>query len=104
MENWRAKLRTAGVPASPIRRLDEVVNDPQCAVREMFPYMTDFGAGQIKVVGSPIKFLEQPAVALSSVPRLGQHTKEILSDWFGMDSIELSHLQATGVILQGGNV
>ena len=33
MENWRAKLRTAGVPASPIRRLDEVINDPQCAVR-----------------------------------------------------------------------
>src|ERR1700682_3790058 len=52
MENWRAKLRTAGVPASPVRRLDEVVNDPQCAVREMFPYTTDPGAGLARVVGS----------------------------------------------------
>src|SRR3981189_2824346 len=60
MENWRAKLRAAGVPASPIRRLDEVVNDPQCAVREMFPYTTDPGVGQVRVVGSPIKFLDEP--------------------------------------------
>lgn len=104
MENWRAKLRTAGVPASPIRRLDEVVNDPQCAVRKMFPYATDPGAGQVRVVGSPIKFPDQPAGALSSAPELGQHTKETLSDCFGMDSTELSHLQAAGVILQGGKV
>jgi len=100
MENWRAKLRTAGVPASPIRRLDEVINDPQCAVREMFPYTIDPGDGQVRVVGSPIKFHEQPAAALSSAPELGQHTKQTLSDWFRMDSTELSHLQAAGVILQ----
>jgi crotonobetainyl-CoA:carnitine CoA-transferase CaiB-like acyl-CoA transferase len=101
MENWRARLHTAGVPASPIRRLDEVVNDPQCAVREMFPYTIDPGARQVRVVGSPIKFPGQPAAALSSAPQLGQHTNETLSDWFGMDSTELSHLQAAGVILQG---
>src|ERR1700730_6862731 len=100
MENWRAKLGAAGVPASPIRRLDEVVSDPQSTVREMFPYVTDPDVGQVTVVGSPIKFHEQPAVALSTAPRLGQHTNETLSEWFGMDSTQLNHLQATGVILQ----
>jgi crotonobetainyl-CoA:carnitine CoA-transferase CaiB-like acyl-CoA transferase len=104
MESWRAKLRAAGVPASPIRRIDEVVNDPHCAVREMFPYMTNPGAGQVRVVGSPIKFSEEPAAALSSAPELGQHTKQTLSDWFGMDSAELCQLQAEGVILQGGSI
>ena len=104
MENWRIKLRAAGVPASPIRRLDEVVSDPQCAVREMFPYTIDSSVGQVKVVGSPIKFSEESAAAPSSAPGLGQHTKETLSDWFGMDSTELSHLQASGVILQGTDV
>jgi formyl-CoA transferase/CoA:oxalate CoA-transferase len=99
MENWRAKLRTAGVPASPIRHLDEVVNDPQCAAREMFPYATDPGVGQVRVVGSPIKFLEEPVAALSGAPGLGQHTEETLSDWFGMNSTELSRLRAAGVIL-----
>jgi crotonobetainyl-CoA:carnitine CoA-transferase CaiB-like acyl-CoA transferase len=104
MQNWQAKLRAAGIPASPIRRLDEVVNDPQSAVREMFPYTTDPVAGQVRVVGSPIKFTNQLASALSSAPELGQHTKQTLSDWFGMDSTELSHLQAAGVILQAGDM
>jgi crotonobetainyl-CoA:carnitine CoA-transferase CaiB-like acyl-CoA transferase len=70
----------------------------------MFPYATDPAAGQVRVVGSPIKFPEQPAAALSSAPELGQHTKQTLSDWFGLDSTELSHLQAAGVILQAGDV
>src|ERR1700694_4970575 len=96
MDNWRAKLGTAGVPASPIRRLDAVVNDPQCAVREMFPHATDPGTGQVRVVGSPIKLPEQPAVVLSSAPQLGQHTSETLSDWFGMDSTDLGHLTSSG--------
>jgi crotonobetainyl-CoA:carnitine CoA-transferase CaiB-like acyl-CoA transferase len=104
MQNWQSKLRAAGIPASPVRRLDEVVNDPQCAVREMFPYTTDPVAGQVRVVGSPIKFTNQPASALSSAPQLGQHTKQTLSDWFGMDSTELSHLQAAGLILQAGDM
>jgi crotonobetainyl-CoA:carnitine CoA-transferase CaiB-like acyl-CoA transferase len=103
MQNWQSKLRAAGIPASPVRRLDEVVNDPQCAVREMFPYTTDPVAGQVRVVGSPIKFTNQPASALSSAPELGQHTKQTLSDWLGMDSTELSHLQAAGLILQAGD-
>src|ERR1700726_2491442 len=41
LENWLTKLRAAGVPASKIRRLDEVVNDAQCAVRNIFPNMPD---------------------------------------------------------------
>jgi glutaryl-CoA transferase len=98
-ENWQAKLRAAGIPASPIRRLDEVVNDAHCEERKMFPYTTDPNSGQIRVVGSPIKFPEEPTTFLESAPKLGQHTKETLSDWFGMDSTELSDLQATGVIL-----
>lgn len=103
MEHWQAKLRAAGVPVSPVRRLDEVVSDPQCAVRETFPYVTDPKLGRVKVVGSPIKFSEEPAVALAGAPELGQHTKETLSDWFGMNSTELGNLQAAGVILQGGH-
>ena len=102
MQNWLAKLRAAGVPASPIRRPDEVVNDEQGAVREMFPYTTDPSLGQVRVVGSPIKFIDEPAAGLSRAPGLGQHTKEALSDWFGMDSTELCHLHAAGVILLEG--
>jgi crotonobetainyl-CoA:carnitine CoA-transferase CaiB-like acyl-CoA transferase len=102
-ENWLAKLRAAGVPASPIRRFDEVVNDAQSAVRGMFPYITTPGAGQTRVVGSPIKFPEEPEVVPSMAPVLGQHTNETLTEWFGIDATELHRLQSAGVILQASD-
>jgi crotonobetainyl-CoA:carnitine CoA-transferase CaiB-like acyl-CoA transferase len=100
MENWLAKLRSAGVPASPIRNFDEVVNDPQSAVREMFPFVTHPGSGPLKVVGSPIKFSETQAIVSTGAPVLGQHTKETLSDWLAMDATEFNQLHSDGVILQ----
>jgi crotonobetainyl-CoA:carnitine CoA-transferase CaiB-like acyl-CoA transferase len=101
MENWLAKLRAAGVPASPIRRIDEVVNDPQSAARQMFPFVLHPTAGQLRVVGSPIKFSETPAIVSTSAPVLGQHTQETLSEWFAIDATELGQLHSAGVILQG---
>lgn len=100
MANWVGKLRAAGIPVSPIRRLDEVVNDPQSAVRELFPYVTDPENGLVRVVGSPIKFSETPATHSSSAPLLGQHTKETLSEWLAMDATEFDELRSAGVILQ----
>jgi len=100
MENWLAKLRAAGVPASPIRRFDEVVNGAQSHVREMFPSITHPSSGQLRVVGSAIKFSETPAIISTSAPALGQHTKETLSEWLAMDATEFDQLRSAGVILQ----
>jgi crotonobetainyl-CoA:carnitine CoA-transferase CaiB-like acyl-CoA transferase len=100
MENWLAKLRAAGVPASPVRRFDEVVNDEQSAVRGMFPYLHLPGTGQVRVVGTPIKLSQASTGALITAPRLGEHTKETLEGWFGMTTKELNDLQTAGVISQ----
>src|ERR1700730_17453599 len=100
MENWLAKLRAAGVPASPIRRFDEVVNGAQSHVREMFPSMTHPSSGQLRVVGSPIKFSETQGIVSTGAPVLGQHTKETLSECLAMDAAEFGQLHSDGVILQ----
>jgi crotonobetainyl-CoA:carnitine CoA-transferase CaiB-like acyl-CoA transferase len=99
LQNWLTRLRAAGVPASPIRRFDEVVNDAQCAVRNIFPYMADVGDGQVRVVSTPIKSSAEPPPMLSNAPGLGQHTHEILSEWLGIGEAELHSLQSAGVII-----
>jgi formyl-CoA transferase/CoA:oxalate CoA-transferase len=99
MKNWLAKLREAGIPASPVRRFDEVVNDAQSAVRAMFPQLELPAVGQARVVGTPIKSFE-PATGLVNAPRLGEHTAETLSEWLGLDTTELNDLRASGTILQ----
>jgi crotonobetainyl-CoA:carnitine CoA-transferase CaiB-like acyl-CoA transferase len=100
MESWLAKLRAAGVPASPIRRVDEVLAAAQSAVREMFPFITHSSAGQLRVVGSPIKFSETQAIVSAGAPALGEHTHETLSEWLAMNAAELRKLHSAGVILQ----
>jgi crotonobetainyl-CoA:carnitine CoA-transferase CaiB-like acyl-CoA transferase len=98
LQNWLTRLRAAGVPASPIRRFDEVVNDAQCAVRNIFPYMADVGDGRVRVVSTPIKSSAEPPV-LSNAPALGQHTHQILSEWLGIGEAELRSLRSAGVIV-----
>jgi crotonobetainyl-CoA:carnitine CoA-transferase CaiB-like acyl-CoA transferase len=98
LENWLTRLRAAGVPASPIRRFDEVVNDAQCAIRNIFPSMADVGDGEVRVVNTPIKSSAETPPVLSHAPTLGQHTKEILSEWLGIGEAELRRLQSAGVI------
>jgi crotonobetainyl-CoA:carnitine CoA-transferase CaiB-like acyl-CoA transferase len=99
LENWLTKLRTAGVPASKIRRLDEVVNDAQCAVRNIFPNVADLGDGEVRVVSTPIKSSTEPPPVLTHAPALGQHTKQMLSEWLEIGEVELRSLQSAGVIV-----
>jgi crotonobetainyl-CoA:carnitine CoA-transferase CaiB-like acyl-CoA transferase len=100
LENWLAKLRAAGVPAAPIGTFDEVVNGAQSAARQMFPFITHPSAGQVKVVGAPIKFSETPGTIPAGAPLLGQHTQETLSEWLAMDESEINQLRSSRVILQ----
>jgi CoA:oxalate CoA-transferase len=100
MQNWLTKLRAAGIPSSPIRRLDEVVNDAQCAVREMFPSI-QHSSGGVTVIGTPLRYSAERPMGLSEAPKLGEHTKRALSEWLGLDTTELSDLQSRGAIFQG---
>jgi crotonobetainyl-CoA:carnitine CoA-transferase CaiB-like acyl-CoA transferase len=97
---WLSKLRAAGVPASAIYRLDEVVNAAQSEVRAMFPFINDARSGPLQVVGAPIKFSETAGIVSAGAPALGQHTRESLFEWLEMDESELDQLRTSGVIAQ----
>ena len=101
MQNWLTKLRAAGIPSSPIRRLDEVVNDAQAAVRGMFPSIQHPTSGRMTVIGTPVRYSTERPMGLSDAPKLGEHTKRTLSEWLGLDTSELSDLQSSDVIFQG---
>ena len=62
---WIEKLTAAGVPCGSVRDLREVFSDPQLAAREMIVPMHHAAAGDIRVLGTPIKLSDTPA----AVPR-----------------------------------
>ena len=70
------KLLSAGIPAGPVRNIEEALNHPQTAQREMTISKDDY-----KGVSSPIKFSRSTSVGVKHKPPfIGQHTKEILKD------------------------
>jgi len=93
--SWSERFLAAGVPASPVRTLEDVYRDPQSAARNMFPQV-----GPIPITGLPIKMESAPARPRSPAPRLGEHTREVLADLLECSQERIQSLIQTGVVLE----
>jgi formyl-CoA transferase len=80
---WLSMLENAGIPCGPINTLDKVFSMPQVEAREMLIHMEHEEIGDLRLVGSPLKFSETPADYELPPPRLGEHTKDILKELLG---------------------
>ena len=72
-------LEEAGVPATPVNTVDQVMNDPQTAARRMVERVTHPKLGEIPVVGTPVKFSNMQTGARRPAPLHGEHTDEVLA-------------------------
>jgi formyl-CoA transferase/CoA:oxalate CoA-transferase len=97
---WIGKLRSAGIPCSLVRNFREVVEDPQCEVRRMFPFIDHPTAGRHRAIGTPVKLSETPGGPSTAAPVLGQHTRFALRELFGLEDPLLNDLAARRVIFE----
>ncbi len=74
-------FEAAGIPAGPVMNHVEVFNDPQALHREMVVETQHSKLGKTKTIGVPVKLSETPASIRKGAPLLGEHNKEVLSDW-----------------------
>jgi crotonobetainyl-CoA:carnitine CoA-transferase CaiB-like acyl-CoA transferase len=77
---WESILTTAGVPASQVRSVQEVINNDQVNARDMVKNVTLPNGKEIKTWGMPIKIDEQSATDIYSVPDFNQHRNEIIQE------------------------
>ncbi|MEW9500255.1 CaiB/BaiF CoA transferase family protein [Jeotgalibacillus marinus] len=75
---WHKKCRDNNIPCGPIQNLEQVVNDPQLASRNMFIEHDHPTAGMIKMVGSPLKLSRTPVQVKYHPPDRGEHNEEII--------------------------
>ena len=94
---WVERLLRAGVPAGPIYRMNEVMEDAQVRHREMVVEVEHPRAGRIRVNGVPVKFSETPGGVVAPPPVLGEHSEAVLRE-LGCDIAEISALRRDGVI------
>lgn len=76
---WKAACDTHNIPCGPIQQLDQVLKDPQLNEREMFVTCHHPTAGDITLIGSPLKLSRTPVTYRHHPPNIGEHNNEILS-------------------------
>lgn len=94
---WQADFDAAGVPAGPVHTIGEALEHPQTLARRMVVELDHPQAGPTKAIGCPIHFSATPTDTRRPAPLLGQHTRELLTE-FGLSSAEVEQLLADGVV------
>jgi crotonobetainyl-CoA:carnitine CoA-transferase CaiB-like acyl-CoA transferase len=94
---WLALFAKAKVPAGPIYRVDEVVQDPHFLGRSTF-YRIERDGHDIPQVGLGIHIDGQAAGYDLPPPRLGEHSEQVLRDLLGYDDKEVEALRNCGAI------
>ena len=96
---WIELIEESGVPCGPINTIEKVMNDKQIHARNMIVEVDDDVAGTIKIAGNPIKMTTIPEeTKRDPVPKLSEHTSEILSKYLGFDEEKLKQLKEDGII------
>jgi len=94
---WLAAFDAAGVPAGPVRTIGEALNHPQAKARGMVVEVSHPQAGATETLGCPVHFSATPTRIDRAAPMLGQHTRELLSE-YGYDEAEIDSMLASGVV------
>jgi crotonobetainyl-CoA:carnitine CoA-transferase CaiB-like acyl-CoA transferase len=95
--DWLSLLEPAGVPCGPINDLAQVFADPQVRHRRM-EVTVPHPAGEVRMVGNPMKFSETPIAHDVPPPLLGEHTREVLAGVLGMSEARIDQLRRAGVV------
>ncbi len=94
---WLDLLAKAKVPAGPIYRLDELVQDPHFRERSTF-FRIPRDGHDLPQVALGIHVDGEAAGYTSPPPRLGEHNEHVLRDLLGYDEDKVSALKTSGAI------
>lgn len=86
------RLLAAGLPAGPVRAVDEALGTEHTACRAMVTEL-----GEYRGLGTPIKLSRTPGGTRAAPPRFAEHTEEVLTQ-HGYTAAEIAGLRNEGVL------
>ena len=100
-KNWVARLDAHRVAVAPLQTLDQVFEHPQVLANDMLTHVSEADGTRVPLVGMPFKTESGGSVSTPStrpVPRLGEHTDEILRDILMFSEDEIRELRDSGAV------
>jgi crotonobetainyl-CoA:carnitine CoA-transferase CaiB-like acyl-CoA transferase len=97
-DEWLKRLDKAGVPSGAIRTVGEVCESEVLEARGMVAEMQHPSAGLVKGIKSAMHLSHTPLDAYAPPPRLGEHTREILTGILGYSAKDFDRLARDKVI------
>jgi formyl-CoA transferase len=91
-------LNAAGVPAGMMYRAPEMLRDPHFNARGSIVRVPDPKFGTVPMQNVVPRLSESPGTVAWTGPKLGEHTREVLSGLVGMSDEEIEGLQRLGVV------
>ena len=90
-----AILNELDVPCGPIMSTEDLADDEQVKLRDMYVELDHPQRGKWWNVGMPIKLSDSPA-KIERSPLLGEHTDEVLREVLGYDGAKVDALKSSG--------
>lgn len=98
-EEWLSVLHAADIPATPVQTPSELLRDPQLEAAGVVEELDHPSEGRIRQTRTPWSFSRTPLSNRRPAPRMGEHTREVLSA-AGMAASEIDELLRAGVAVQ----
>ena len=97
-QEWLAIFDDAGVPAGPVRFIQELTDDEQVIANDMVVEVNHSLAGKVRMAGPMIQMSETPLEAKSASPALGEHPDQIMLE-LGYSEEEITDLRSRNITL-----
>jgi crotonobetainyl-CoA:carnitine CoA-transferase CaiB-like acyl-CoA transferase len=97
-DEWLPLMDAAGIPSGAIRTVGEVCESDLLKSRDMIAEMPHASAGLVKNIKNPMHLSHTPLDTYTAPPRLGEHTREILTGLLGYSASEVEELARSETI------
>lgn len=93
------RLNGAGVACSPVNRMAEVFSHPQVLHRGMLQHVEHARYGRVPTIGPAVKYSGTDVTrGWTAPPEVGEHSRQVLAEWLGLDPTRIDELAAAGVV------
>jgi crotonobetainyl-CoA:carnitine CoA-transferase CaiB-like acyl-CoA transferase len=94
---WLERLLARDVWCAKVQDFEDLMSDPQVAHNDLIQTIQHPEAGEIRVIGVPVRLSETPGTIRLAPPRVGEHTGAILNE-LGYSAEQIETLRAEGVV------